>query len=58
MVEQHFQKESILYLNSYNTLINSIKNKIYTLSPDIVIYPGHHDISTIEREIINNPYTH
>ena len=37
----------------YNTLINSIKNKILVLDKDIKIYSGHSDETTIEDEIKN-----
>jgi glyoxylase-like metal-dependent hydrolase (beta-lactamase superfamily II) len=41
---------------NYETLINSIRNKLFTLPADTVVYPGHGDESTIGIEIESNPY--
>jgi len=41
---------------SYETLINSIKLKLFVLPPDTIIYPGHGDKSTIGDEMKSNPY--
>jgi len=41
---------------NYNVLIDSIKNKLFTLPDDVVIYPGHGDKSTIGYEKTNNPF--
>jgi len=40
----------------YETLINSIKNKLFVLPPSTVVYPGHRNETTIEREVKSNPY--
>lgn len=40
----------------FNTLKASIKNKLYTLPDDTVIYPGHGDDSTIIHEKKSNPF--
>jgi glyoxylase-like metal-dependent hydrolase (beta-lactamase superfamily II) len=40
----------------FNTLINSIRNKLLVLPLSTVVYPGHGDETTIEREIKSNPY--
>lgn len=37
-------------------LINSIKNKLFTLDRDTIVYPGHGDYTTIGHEIDNNPF--
>ena len=46
---------------SSKQLLASIKNKIYTLPGDTVVWPGHdygpYPSSTVEREKITNPYT-
>jgi len=53
-------KESIgrtdLYGGHFNTLINSIRTKLFSLPDDIVIYPGHGDESTIGYEKLHNPF--
>ncbi|HOP58225.1 MAG TPA: MBL fold metallo-hydrolase [Bacteroidales bacterium] len=40
----------------YNTLVNSIKNKLFTLPPSTVVYPGHGKKTTIGNEIATNPF--
>jgi len=45
---------------SFETLLESIKNKILTLPPDTIVWPGHDygdsPHSTIEEEMKTNPY--
>lgn len=41
---------------NYETLISSIKNKLFMLPPDTVVYPGHGDETTIKREMTSNPF--
>ncbi len=43
---------------NYDTLIGSIKNKLLVLPPSTVVYPGHGDETTIEKEMKSNPYFH
>lgn len=43
---------------NYETLIKSIKNKLFVLPPSTVVYPGHGNETTIEREMKTNPYFH
>jgi len=45
-----------LWEGNYNTIISSIKNKLFTLKDDVVIYPGHGEESTIGNERQNNPF--
>ncbi len=40
----------------HDTLIKSIKEKIFPLGKDVVVYSGHMDETTIGYEIVNNPY--
>ena len=44
-------------LGSYDAIISSIKEKLYTLDKSTAILPGHGEDSTIEDEIRENPYT-
>ena len=41
---------------NFETLINSIKTKLFTLPVETVVYPGHHGSTTIGQEIDTNPY--
>jgi glyoxylase-like metal-dependent hydrolase (beta-lactamase superfamily II) len=41
---------------NYDTLINSIKTKLFTLPDEVVIYPGHGEHSTIGYEKKHNPF--
>jgi len=41
---------------NYETIINSIKNKLFTLPADTVVYSGHGDRTSIGEEIETNPY--
>ena len=40
----------------YDTLINSIKSKLFVLSPATVVYSGHGNETTIGNEMKSNPY--
>jgi hydroxyacylglutathione hydrolase len=40
----------------FDTLIGSIRNKLFVLPPLTVVYAGHGDETTIEREMKSNPY--
>ena len=43
---------------NYDTLIGSIKNKLFVLPPSTIVYAGHGDETTIEMEMKSNPYFH
>jgi hydroxyacylglutathione hydrolase len=40
----------------YDTLMSSIKNRLFVLPPSTVVYPGHGKQTTIERESMTNPF--
>jgi glyoxylase-like metal-dependent hydrolase (beta-lactamase superfamily II) len=40
----------------HETLLHSIKENLFTLPPETVVYPGHRGESTIGREMTHNPY--
>ncbi len=42
--------------SDHATLMRSIKERLYTLPPETVIYPGHGPATTIARERISNPF--
>jgi hydroxyacylglutathione hydrolase len=41
---------------NYDTLINSIKSRLFVLPPSTVVYPGHGNQTTIEKESMTNPF--
>ncbi len=45
-----------LWGGDYNTLMNSIKTKLFALPGEVTVYPGHGPESSINYEIKNNPY--
>ena len=40
----------------FETLANSIRNKLYSLPDDFIVYPGHGDLTTIGVEKKSNPF--
>lgn len=47
---------SDLYGGNHETLINSIKSRLLTLSEDTIVLPGHGEPSSIKYEKYNNPF--
>jgi hydroxyacylglutathione hydrolase len=45
-----------LWGGSYPQILDSIRGKLLVLPDDVVVYPGHGDISTIGSERENNPF--
>lgn len=41
---------------SFKELISSIKNKLFTMSDETVVYPGHEEATTIGKERVGNPF--
>jgi glyoxylase-like metal-dependent hydrolase (beta-lactamase superfamily II) len=41
---------------SMSTLVRSVKDKLFVLPDDTVVYPGHGDSTTIEHEKKYNPF--
>lgn len=41
---------------NYETIINSITNKLFTLPAETLVYPGHGSSTSIGTEIESNPY--
>jgi hydroxyacylglutathione hydrolase len=41
---------------SFDQIINSIKEKLLTLPDDVLVYPGHGDVTTIGSERAHNPF--
>ena len=40
----------------FNTLLDSIHRKLFTLPDDVVVYPGHGGTTTLGEEKISNPF--
>lgn len=47
---------SDLPTGDYDKLKQSIKNKLFNLPPDTIVYPGHGPTTTIGYEMQNNPF--
>jgi glyoxylase-like metal-dependent hydrolase (beta-lactamase superfamily II) len=45
-----------LYGGDYEMIIKSIKNKLFKLSKDTIVHPGHGGDTTIEIEMSKNPF--
>jgi len=45
-----------LPMGDHETLLSSIREKLFTLDPEMVIYPGHGPKTTIGFEKANNPF--
>ena len=41
---------------NYDTLMNSIRNRLFVLPPSTVVYPGHGNRTTIGKESMTNPF--
>ncbi len=46
-----------LYRGDYETLVDSIQDKIFNLDESLPLYPGHGPFTTVENEYMN-PYLH
>jgi hydroxyacylglutathione hydrolase len=40
----------------FDQLMDSIKNKLFTLPPETTVWPGHGPETTISYEMVNNPF--
>lgn len=43
-------------INSYPDLLRSVKDKVFVLDEDTVIYPGHGPATTVGEEMVHNPF--
>lgn len=47
---------SSLETGDWDTMVDSIRNKLYTLPEDMIVYPGHGPATTIGYEKRSNPF--
>lgn len=47
---------SDLYMGDFNLLVRSIREKIFVLDDNTIVYPGHGGSSTVKFEKENNPF--
>ena len=40
----------------HETLLRSVWEKIFTLAPDMILFPGHGPATTVEKEMLGNPF--
>jgi hydroxyacylglutathione hydrolase len=40
----------------FNTLISSIRNEVFSLPDDVIVFPGHGPATTVGHEKIHNPF--
>ncbi len=45
-----------LYGGDYHLLISSIRNRILTLPPQTRLFSGHGESTTVQAELVNNPF--
>ena len=45
-----------LFGGDYPTILKSIKSKLFVLDPEIIVYSGHGESTTIQNEIDTNPF--
>ena len=45
-----------LFGGDFQTILKSIKSKLFVLDPETIVYPGHGDCTTIKNEINTNPF--
>ena len=45
-----------LWGGDYDTLLQSIRNKLFILDDNFIVFPGHGDKTTIAHEKMNNPF--
>lgn len=45
-----------LWGGSYEQLIESIRTQLFTLPPETIVYPGHGPQTSIDQELVHNPY--
>jgi glyoxylase-like metal-dependent hydrolase (beta-lactamase superfamily II) len=41
---------------NFDTVINSIQQKIFALPDEVTVYPGHGDTTTVGAEKVSNPF--
>ncbi|NLJ43350.1 MAG: MBL fold metallo-hydrolase [Bacteroidales bacterium] len=41
---------------NYETIINSIKSRLFTLPPETIVFPGHGESTDVGTEMSSNPY--
>jgi hydroxyacylglutathione hydrolase len=56
LIFYHSVGRTDLFNSDSSALVKSIKEKVFTLPPSMQLIPGHGQLTTVQEELLNNPY--